>query len=112
LPREELYRRIDARVEQMVAAGLADEVRSLLDRGYGEGLVALKGLGYAQLAPYVRGKTGLDEAVSLLKRDTRRFAKRQLTWFRADPRIDWLDVQEAGSPEATAVAIAERWKEQ
>ena len=110
-PRPELYRRIEARVDEMVARGLADEVRGLLGRGYGERLASMKGLGYAQLIPYLRGECSLDAAVSRLKRDTRRFAKRQLTWFRADPRIEWVDVVAAGDPQAVADIIGRRWQE-
>jgi tRNA dimethylallyltransferase len=110
LGREELYRRIDARVDRMIAAGLAEEVRSLLDHGCDESLVSMKGLGYAQLAPHVRGEISFDEAVRRLKRDTRRFAKRQLTWFRADPRIEWIDVEEAGGPGGVAETISRKWR--
>ncbi len=112
LPRDELYRRIDARVDGMISKGLVEEVRRLLERGYGEELVAMKGLGYAQVAPHVKGEIELDEAVRRLKRDTRRFAKRQLTWFRADPRIEWLDVDRIGGAAAAAELIARRWKQE
>jgi tRNA dimethylallyltransferase len=112
LPRDVLYRRIDARVDRMMAEGLAEEVRRLLDQGYGDRLVAMKGLGYAQLAPYVRGEIGLDEAERRLKRDTRRLAKRQLTWFRADPSIEWLDVEEVGGSTVAAERIVARWNEE
>jgi tRNA dimethylallyltransferase len=110
LDREELYRRIDDRVDRMIAGGLVEEVKSLLEQGYSEGLVSMKGLGYAQLAPYIRGNITLEEAVRRLKRDTRRFAKRQLTWFRADPRIEWLEVEEAGGPDGVAELIIGRWR--
>jgi tRNA dimethylallyltransferase len=111
LPRAELYRRIEERVDGMVRAGLVDEVRALLGGGHGEGLVAMKGLGYAQLAPYVRGEIGLEEAVRGLKRDTRRFAKRQLTWFRADSRIEWVDVAEMGGSAKAAEFMCRQWEE-
>lgn len=111
LSRPELYRRIEARVERMIAAGLVEEVKRLLDLGYDESLVAMKGLGYVQLVPYVRGECSLEEAVRRLQRDTRRFAKRQLTWFRADPRVEWVDVGRAGGPAGTAKFIRERWEE-
>jgi len=105
LDREELYRRIEARVDRMIAGGLVEEVRGLLERGWDEGLVSMKGLGYAQIAPHVRGQIPLEEAVSRLKRDTRRFAKRQMTWFRADPRIEWIDVGEAGGAASVVETI-------
>lgn len=110
LEREELYRRIEARVDRMMAGGLVEEVRDLLARGLDEDLVSMKGLGYAQIAPYVRGQISLEEAVSRLKRDTRRFAKRQMTWFRADPRIEWIDVGEAGGAAAVVEAIRGKWQ--
>jgi tRNA dimethylallyltransferase len=111
LPRAELYRRIEVRVDEMVARGLVEEVRRLAGRGYGEGLVSMKGLGYAQLLPHLRGACSLEEAVQLLKRDSRRFAKRQLTWFRVDRRIEWVEVTKLGGPKQVAGQIAQRWRE-
>ncbi len=87
-----LYRRIEERVEKMLAAGLVEEVRRLLARGYGPDLISMQGLGYKEIAQYLLGKLTLSEAIYLLKRNTRRFAKRQMTWFGRDPRIRWLDV--------------------
>jgi len=110
LRREELYRRIDERVDRMVAAGLAEEVRALLTRGCDEKLSSMKGLGYAQFVPYVRGDISLEEAVRRLKRDTRRFAKRQFTWFRADLGIEWIDVEEAGGPAGVAEIVEGKWE--
>ena len=110
LPREELYRRIEVRIDRMLEAGLVEEVKRLLDQGYSEDLVAMKGLGYAQLARFLRGTCTQDEAVLQLRRDTRRFAKRQLTWFRADPRIQWLDVAEVGGPAGAASLIVRQWR--
>jgi tRNA dimethylallyltransferase len=112
LARDELYRRIEARVDEMVRRGLVDEVKRLLDRGYGERHVSMKGLGYAQLTPFVRGECSPEEAVARLKRDTRRFAKRQLAWFRADPRIEWIDVSAVGGYQQVADIIRGRWEEQ
>lgn len=110
LPREELYRRIEARIDQQLASGLVAEVEGLLDRGCQEGLVPMKGLGYAQAARYLRGACGLEEAVVELKRETRRFAKRQSTWFRADKRIQWIDVMKVGGPAGAAKLIEEQWR--
>lgn len=110
LPRPELYRRIEARVDEMIARGLAEEVTDLVGRGCGEGLVSMKGLGYAQLMPYLRGECTLEEAVERLKRDTRRFAKRQLTWFRADHRIEWIDVAAVGGAQQVAECIRRGWQ--
>ncbi len=96
LPREELYRRINARVDEMIAAGLVDEVRGLLERGYPIDTPAMSGLGYRQMALYVRGEATLEEAKRLLKRDTRRFVHHQYSWFRPDDvRIRWFDLSQA-----------------
>jgi tRNA dimethylallyltransferase len=108
--RQELYRRIEARVDAMLAAGLVEEVRGLLERGYREGLVSMKGLGYAQFAPCLRGEISFEETVRRLKRDTRRFAKRQLTWFRADRRIRWVEVDQAAGAPGVAEIVLEEWR--
>ncbi len=92
-PREELYRRIDARVDAMVARGWVDEVRRLMDRGYGLDLPSMSSLGYREIAMVVEGRLGLEEAVARVKMETHRFARRQYGWFRlTDPRIRWLDI--------------------
>lgn len=93
LPREELYARIEARVEAMLAAGWLEEVKGLLRR-YPPDLKPLKALGYRHLVAYLQGELGFEEAVAAIKRDTRRYAKRQLTWFRADPEIRWFHPRE------------------
>jgi tRNA dimethylallyltransferase len=94
-PRSELYARIDARVEAMIAAGLVEEVRSLLARGFGPELPAMSGLGYRQICQYLAGKQTLEEAVREIKRKTRRFVHQQQTWFRPDdPRIHWFDLSQ------------------
>ncbi|MFQ5588436.1 MAG: tRNA (adenosine(37)-N6)-dimethylallyltransferase MiaA [Nitrospiria bacterium] len=103
--REDLYRRIDLRVEHYIEAGLVAEVARLLDSGLSADLPAMRGLGYRQMIPYLSGTQSLDEAVSILKRDTRRFAKRQMTWFRADPNIQWVDLSKDESAEETAARI-------
>lgn len=90
-PREVLYERIDQRVDQMMEEGLVQEVRKLKDRGYDRSLVSMQGLGYKELVPAIRGDISLDEAVCTLKRDTRHFAKRQLTWFRREKDVCYLD---------------------
>lgn len=93
MPREQLYERINARVDEMIARGLVDEVRALVERGYGAGAAAMSGLGYRQIAMYVSGEIDLAEAVRLLKRDTRRFVHHQYSWFRLDdPKIQWFDI--------------------
>ncbi len=89
-PRAKLYSRIDTRVEEMVRAGFSEEVRSLLERYTGD-CQALKAIGYSQMAEYLAGGCSMQEAIEETQRASRRYAKRQLTWFRSDPEIMWLD---------------------
>jgi len=103
--RPALYKKVEDRVDQQIAAGLVEEVRGLLNRGYSPDLPSMKGLGYKQIAGYLLGDYDLQTAVYLLKRDTRRFAKRQLTWFRADPGIRWIDVEGRSAPEVAAEIV-------
>lgn len=95
MDRKKLYKRIEERIDQMLAEGLVAEVQGLLERGYSRSLVSMQGLGYKEIAAYLEGETTLEEAVVLLKRDTRRFAKRQLSWFRHMKEIQWIDVEES-----------------
>lgn len=90
--REELYRRIDLRVDMMLENGLLDEVKRLKEMGYTRDMVAMKGLGYKEILDYLGGDITLDEAVYRIKRDTRHFAKRQLTWFRRERDVTWVDL--------------------
>ena len=99
MPREVLYRRIEDRVDQMVEIGLIEEVKWLLDQGYPRNCIAMQSFGYKELIDYLDGMRTFDEAISLLKQNTRQFAKRQLTWFRNDPRIEWLDTSQFSSME-------------
>jgi tRNA dimethylallyltransferase len=89
-PREILYRRVEARVDRMIEMGLVAEVRSLIERGYGPALKPMQALGYKQVAEHVLGGASLEDAVRRTKRETKRYAKRQLTWFRNDP-VEWVD---------------------
>jgi tRNA dimethylallyltransferase len=90
--RAELYTRIDARVDRMVAAGLVEEVRSLADAGYGWGLPAMTGLGYRQIGAFLRGEMDLTGSIALIKKGTRRLVQQQYNWFPLDdPAIQWLD---------------------
>lgn len=84
--RQKLYDRIDRRIDIMLADGLLDEVRSLVDEGYSRDLVSMQGLGYKEMIDYIQERYTLDEAVYTLKRDTRHFAKRQVTWFKRENR--------------------------
>jgi len=92
MDRAELYRRIDARVDRMLEEGLVEEVRLLLSAGLSEALTAAQAIGYKELVPVVESGAPLEEAADAIKQASRRYAKRQLTWFRADPRVRWLDV--------------------
>ena len=92
MDRKELYKGIEGRVDRMIEMGLESEVKGLMGKGY-ESFLLMNGLGYKQIAGYIKGWYSLDEAVNLLKRDTRRYAKRQLTWFRRDNRIRWYEVK-------------------
>lgn len=109
--REHLYRRIETRVDAYIAAGLVQEVEALLASGLSEDFPAMRGLGYRQMIPYLKNMQSRDEAISILKRDTRRFAKRQMTWFRADQNIEWIDLAEEEPAEETAARIMRLNKE-
>ncbi|MDD5949472.1 MAG: tRNA (adenosine(37)-N6)-dimethylallyltransferase MiaA [Lachnospiraceae bacterium] len=89
-----LYERIEQRVDQMLQEGLVEEVRHLKDMGYTRDMVSMQGLGYKEILSYLDEEISLDQAVSILKRDTRHFAKRQLTWFRRERDVIWLDKRE------------------
>lgn len=105
MKRGALYARIEGRVEQQIADGLVDEVRRLLDLGIGRDCVAMQGLGYKEIAASLLGELSMQDAVALVKRNTRRFAKRQWTWFRADKRVQWIEVDDL-SPRQVAERIS------
>lgn len=105
LPREELYRRIEERTDRQLAAGFLEEVRRLLQMGYRPGHPGLQVLGYRHLVAHLSGRLSLEEAVRQIKRDTRRFAKRQLTWFRRERGVRWVDVHGL-QPEELAALLA------
>ena len=88
--RDELYGRIESRVDQMIEMGWVDEVQTLLNRGYAPGLKSMRSLGYKNIVSYLSGVLNIEQAIILTKRDTRRYAKRQITWFKADPEIIWF----------------------
>lgn len=92
LDRDALYRRIDARVDSMLADGLLDEVEALLATGYREALTSTQAIGYKEFVPVVEKQADREQAVADVKQASRRYAKRQLTWFRSDPRVSWIDV--------------------
>lgn len=89
--RERLYSRIESRVEEMLKKGLVEEVKKLKSMGYTANMVSMQGLGYKELFPYLDGECTLDDAILVIKRDTRHFAKRQLTWFRREKDVIWVD---------------------
>jgi tRNA dimethylallyltransferase len=93
MERGRLYGRLDARCRAMIEQGLLDEIRSLWSRGYGPDLTPLRSIGYRELGAHLRGECDLETAIADMQRATRRFAKRQLTWFRADPTVEWVDAE-------------------
>ncbi|WP_310550401.1 tRNA (adenosine(37)-N6)-dimethylallyltransferase MiaA [Paenibacillus glufosinatiresistens] len=97
MDRQMLYNRIEDRIDEMLEEGLEDEVGRLLSRGYERSLPSMQGLGYKEIAAWLQGETTREEAVALLKRDTRRFAKRQLSWFRHMRDIHWIDVSDGSN---------------
>lgn len=97
--RVELYRIIENRVDRMVLRGLEGEVSDLIDKGCNEGMTSMQGLGYSHFLKYIKGEYSLEEAIRLLKRDTKRYAKRQFTWFRKEDEIKWVDITGMTDPE-------------
>ena len=93
MDRDELYERIEKRVDIMLEAGLEDEVRKLLEMGYTKDMVSMQGIGYKEMATYIAGEISYDEAVTALKKNTRHFAKRQMTWFRREKEVTMIDFQ-------------------
>ncbi len=89
--RERIYQKIDERVDLMLKEGLVDEVKALRERGCHRGMVSMQGLGYKEIMAWLDGETTYEEAVRMIKRDTRHFAKRQLTWFRRERDVVWID---------------------
>ena len=94
MDREKLYARIDARVDRMMENGLVEEVRRLKDQGLTDSDVSMQGIGYRQILRALDGEYPMEEAVRLIKRDSRRFAKRQLTWFRRERDVTWINIDE------------------
>ncbi len=111
MDRAELYRKIDQRVEEMMVNGLENEVKNLLAMGYGRNLKPMQGLGYRQMTAYLTGELSLKDAVDLIKRDTRHFAKRQLTWWRREERVHWLDAASPNIKEEAASYIRQQLPE-
>ena len=106
--RSRLYARIDARVEEMMARGLEAEVRALLDRGIDPKTTAMQAIGYKEMAAALRGECTVDQAVALIKQSSRRYAKRQLTWFRRNEAIHWLYADEEQDLTRAALRLVEK----
>lgn len=112
MDRAKLYERIDKRVDIMLRNGLVEEVKSILEMGYSPELVSMQGLGYKEIVSFLNGEISLDEAVFILKRDTRHFAKRQLTWFRHQCSGIWIDTEEfENNSEKTAEFMKNKYYE-
>ncbi|MGE5553155.1 MAG: tRNA (adenosine(37)-N6)-dimethylallyltransferase MiaA [Betaproteobacteria bacterium] len=109
-PRDVLYERIERRVDQMMERGLLDEVRRLVKRGLESWLTSVQALGYKEFFPYLRGEEQLGASVERLKQETRRYAKRQMTWFRREPEVRWVSREGYPDDSALAAEIA-RWAE-
>lgn len=108
MEQEELYRRINARVDEMIKQGLKEEVKHILEMGYAPSLKAMQSLGYKQMAAHLGGEYDLTEATRLIKRDTKRYAKRQITWFKADQEIRWAAFPRDG--DTVMKTITEFWQ--
>ena len=109
--RQLLYNRIDARVDKMIADGLVSEVKSLLASGVRKGMTAMDGIGYKELLDYLEGDGSLDDAISLIKQKSRNYAKRQLTWFRREKEVIWLDKTVLNSDDLLLDTILSNLKE-
>ncbi|MDP1508585.1 tRNA (adenosine(37)-N6)-dimethylallyltransferase MiaA [Paenibacillus sp. CMAA1739] len=107
MDRQMLYKRIEDRIDGMLDQGLVAEVTSLMERGVRSDAISMQGLGYKEISSYLRGEVSLEEAVTWLKRDTRHFAKRQLSWFRHMKDIQWVDVTDYENFSAHAARIHE-----
>ena len=94
MDRKLLYERINKRVDIMIENGLVSEVKSLLDMGYSKNLVSMQGIGYKEIIMHLEGNISLDEAIDMIKQETRRFAKRQLTWFRREKNVTFLNYED------------------
>ena len=109
--RQKLYDRIDRRIDIMLEDGLLDEVRSLVDDGYSRDLVSMQGLGYKEMIDYIQERCTFDEALYTLKRDTRHFAKRQVTWFKREKQVTWVNKNEFDSEADILSFMIERLRE-
>ncbi len=109
--REKLYSRIEQRIDQMVDMGLLEEVLALKNKGCRRGMVSMDGLGYKEILDYLDGKCSLEDALYILKRDTRHFAKRQITWFKREKDVVWLNRPEFANDEEILHTMTDKMKE-
>jgi len=108
--RETLYKNINERVDMMIDNGLVKEVEGLLADGYNKEINSLNTVGYKEIISYLNNEISIERAIELIKRNTRRYAKRQMTWFRKDDRIEWFDLDEQSELENISKKIVERFK--
>lgn len=111
MDRARLYERINLRVDIMIEEGLVEEVKAILSRGYDKDLVSMKGIGYKEIIMYLDNILTLEESIELIKQKSRNYAKRQLTWFRRDDRIKWIDLDDYSEKETLTKEIIEYTKE-
>jgi len=104
-PRKELYTRAEQRIDRMISAGFPGEVKKLMSQGFSKKSPAMLGLGYSRMVDFIDGKCTMEEAVRKFKQDTRHYIKRQMTWFKNDARIEWIEVTSAEEPSETAEKI-------
>ena len=105
MDRERLYRRINDRVDAMLEAGLVEEVRTLVSRGFSDALTATQAIGYKEIIDALDGRCSMEEAAETIKMRSRRYAKRQLSWFRRDARVRWIDLDEVTPEEAERMVL-------
>jgi tRNA dimethylallyltransferase len=106
--REKLYSNIEARVDEMIESGLVQEVKNILNKGFNKNLNSLNTVGYKEIIEHLEGKISLERAIELIKRNTRRYAKRQLTWFKADKRIIWFEIDKSDLKKIAEEILDER----
>ena len=111
MDRTKLYERINLRVDIMIENGLVDEVRSILSKGYSKDLVSMQGIGYKEVIMYLEDELTLEESIELIKKKSRNYAKRQLTWFRRDYRIKWMNLDNYSDKESLTKDIIEYTRE-
>ena len=110
--REELYDRINRRVDILLDEGLVEEVRSLMEMGLTDDNISMKGIGYKEVIAYLRGEASLEDTAELIKKNTRHYAKRQLTWFRRYEDMKWFDISTYSDDETCLEAIIQWLKKQ